>query len=100
MESSISISTIPILVGRTAPCGRIIIPVSYTHLILRKLPRISNKQSSSDVSSYMDSDDKVLIKQLNFRDSDGDEMCIRDRQSESTNSTDTENTEAVDGTEN
>ena len=25
MESSISISTIPILVGRTAPCGRIII---------------------------------------------------------------------------
>ena len=25
--------------------------------ILRKLPRISNKQSSSDVSSYMDSDD-------------------------------------------
>ena len=35
-------------------------------IFLRKLPRISNKQSSSDVSSYMDSDDKVLIKQLNF----------------------------------
>ena len=44
--------------------------------ILRKLPRISNKQSSSDVSSYMDSDDKVLIKQLNFRDSDGDEASL------------------------
>ena len=44
--------------------------------ILRKLPRISNKHSSSDVSSYMDSDDKVLIKQLNFRDSDGDEASL------------------------
>ena len=44
--------------------------------ILRKLPRISNKQSSSDVSSYMDSDDKVLIKQLNFRDSDSDEASL------------------------
>ena len=39
MECSVSIPTIPILVGRTAPCGRIIIPVSYTHLDVYKRQR-------------------------------------------------------------
>lgn len=44
--------------------------------IVRKLPRISSRQGSSDVSSYMDSDDKVLIKQLNFRDSEGNSAIL------------------------
>ncbi len=44
--------------------------------IVYKLPRISSKQGSSDVSSYMDSDDKVLIKQLNFKDSEGNSAIL------------------------
>lgn len=36
--------------------------------VLLTLPKISNVQSGSEVSSFMDSDDKVIIKQLNFTD--------------------------------
>ena len=36
--------------------------------VLLTLPNISNVQSGSEVSSFMDSDDKVIIKQLNFTD--------------------------------
>lgn len=36
--------------------------------VLLTLPKISNVQSGSEVTSFMDSDDKVIIKQLNFTD--------------------------------
>lgn len=44
--------------------------------ILQKLPKLSSVQGSSDVSTYMDSDDKVLIKQLNFTNSEGDDAIL------------------------
>ena len=44
--------------------------------IVFKLPRISSRQGSSDVSSYMDSDDKVLIKQLNFRTGENESAIL------------------------